>query len=289
MFADVQMWYTGQTVRHRTHAEMPIPSSCRWQNAASRRRATNRERCHMLPPPDHSGLALGASLDVTAGASAGAPARLLKPTRPAFDIVAITASLGGLDALGRVLGALPPDFPVPILVVQHLSARYPSHLAELLGRRCALPVIWTPPGQRLRGGEVYIAPPDWHILVGSAHTVHLAQTPRVQYVRPSADVLFESVAAIYRERAIAVVLTGMCNDGAQGAHAIKRAGGRVFTQDAATSKAFGMPRATITTGCVDFVLPLAAIAPALVAFTMVPGAAALLSRSTRASANLIRR
>lgn len=201
----------------------------------------------------------------------------------AFDIVAMTASLGGLDALSRVLGALPPDFPVPILVVQHMSARYPSHLAEILSKRCMLPVTWTYPGQRLYGGGVYVAPPDWHLLVGAGGAIQLSRQPRVQFVRPSADVLFESVAAIYRERAIGVVLTGLCNDGAYGASAIKRAGGRVLTQDRATSKAFGMPQATITTGCVDFVLPLPTIAPALVALTMVPGAASLLSRTMRAS------
>lgn len=202
------------------------------------------------------------------------------PTR-AFDIVAMTASLGGLEALTRVLGALPPDFPVPVLVVQHMSARYPSHLAEILSRRCMLPVTWTHPGQRLRGGGVYVAPPDRHLLVGAGGVVQLSRRPRVQFVRPSADVLFESVAAVYRERAIAVVLTGLCNDGARGANAIKRAGGRVLTQDRGTSKAFGMPQATIITGCVDFVLPLPTIAPALVALTMVPGAASLLSRTAR--------
>ena len=201
----------------------------------------------------------------------------------AFDIVAMTASLGGLDALSRVLGALPPDFPVPILIVQHMSARYPSHLAEILSKRCMLPVTWTFPGLRLRGGGVYVAPPDWHLLVGVGGAVQLSRQPRVQFVRPSADVLFESVAAVYRERAIGVVLTGLCNDGARGANAIKRAGGRVLTQDRATSAAFGMPQATITTGCVDFVLPLPTIAPALVTLTMVPGAASLLSRTASAA------
>lgn len=203
----------------------------------------------------------------------------------AFDIVAMTASLGGLNALSRVLGALPPDFPAPILVVQHLSAGYPSHLAEILSHRCMLPVTWTYPGQRLQGDVVYVAPPDQHLQVGVGGTLQLSRQPRVQFVRPSADVLFESVAATYCERAIAVVLTGLCKDGAHGANAIKLAGGRVLTQDRATSKAFGMPQATISTGCVDFVLPLPMIAPALVALTMVPGAASLLARTMRAASS----
>lgn len=196
----------------------------------------------------------------------------------AFDVVTMTASLGGLAALAHVLGGLPADFPVPVLVVQHLSARFPSHLVELLAPRCALAVTWAEPGRLLRRGVIYVAPPDQHLLIGRTHNVRLTRQPHVSFVRPSADVLFESVAAAYRARAIAVVLTGTGRDGARGAGAIKRAGGRVLAQDEATCAAFGMPRAAITAGCVDFVLPLATIAPALVALTMVPGAAALLDR-----------
>lgn len=203
------------------------------------------------------------------------------PSGRAFDVVAMAASLGGLDALSCVLGALPPDFPMPVLVVQHLSARHPSHLVELLGRRCSLTVTWACHGQFLRPGMIYIAPPDRHLLASRARMVRLAQTPHVEFVRPSADVLFESVAAVYRARAIAVVLTGTRRDGARGAGAIKRAGGRVLVQDEATCAAFGMPQAAIAAGCVDFALPLPAVAPALVALTMVPGAAALLDRSSR--------
>lgn len=194
----------------------------------------------------------------------------------AFDIVAIATSLGGLNALTEVLPALPKSFPVPILVVQHLSARFPSHLVEILNRRSALPVTWARTGEQLRHGTVYVAPPDQHLLIGIAHSALLSSSPHVQFARPSADVLFQSVAATYRERAIAVMLTGTRRDGAAGVLAIKRAGGRVLAQDAATSAAFGMPQAAIATGCVDFVLPLRTIAPALVALTMVPGAAAYL-------------
>lgn len=223
--------------------------------------------------------------DAAAPSSTSSPARLPHASRAQrpFDVVAITASMGGLDALSQVLGALPPDFSLPILVVQHLSARFPSQLVDILDRRTVLPVTWAQPGRLLRPGVVYIAPPDWHLLVGSARSVHLSQRPPVQFVRPSADVLFESVAASYGERALAVVLTGSRSDGARGAEAIKRAGGWVLAQDAATCVVFDMPRAAIATGCVDFVLPLPTIAPALVALTMVPGAAALLGRQRRAA------
>lgn len=200
----------------------------------------------------------------------------------AFDVVAIASSLGGLEALTAVLGPLPKDFAAPILVAQHLSARFDSHLVELLQRRCALDITWARSGQLLRRGAVYIAPPDQHLVVGPAHTARLTQGPHAQFVRPSADVLFASVAAVYRQRAIAVVLTGLRNDGASGVRAVKLAGGRALAQDEATCAAFGMPQAAIATGCVDFVLPLQTIAPALMALTMAPGAAALLNRPSRA-------
>lgn len=211
--------------------------------------------------------------------SAGRGAR----SERAFDIVAMTASLGGIGALSHVLSTLPPNFPVPVLVVQHLSARFPSHLVELLGRHCALGITWARRGQLLHPGMIYVAPPDYHLLVSHAHMAWLSQSPHVEFVRPSADVLFESVAAAYRERAIGVVLTGMGRDGARGVRAIKRAGGRALAQDEVSSAAFGMPGAAIATGSVDFALPLPTIAPALVALTMVPGAAALFDRPARAA------
>jgi two-component system, chemotaxis family, protein-glutamate methylesterase/glutaminase len=200
----------------------------------------------------------------------------IRPDLPAFDIVAMAASLGGLEALSQTLAALPPNFAAPVVVVQHLSARFPSHLVEILSKRTALTVVWARPGHLLRRGVIYVAPPDRHLLISPYHSIRLGQGPPIHFVRPSADALFASVAEAYRERAIAVVLTGSRADGASGARAIKRQGGRVLAQDAATSRAFGMPGAAIATGCVDFVLPLAKIAPALVALTMAPGAAALL-------------
>jgi two-component system chemotaxis response regulator CheB len=195
----------------------------------------------------------------------------------AFDVVAIAASLGGLNALSHVLAPLPADFPAAILVAQHLEPRYPSILAEILDRRTALPVAWARQGDRLRAGHVSIAPPDHHLLVMPDRTLALSQSPKVRFVRPSADMLFASVAATYQDRAIGIVLTGSGRDGAHGVEAIKKHGGRVLVQDAATASAFGMPGAAIGTRCKDFILPLRTIAPALVALVMVPGAAALLN------------
>ncbi len=195
---------------------------------------------------------------------------------PPFDIVALAASLGGIEAFRAVLAPLPADFPAAVVVVQHLSARYPSTLAELLSRYTALPVQWAAPGQRVCPRTVYVAPPDQHVLVTLDGILALSRTPHVQFTRPAADPLFASVAAAYGKRAVGVVLTGMGRDGAAGIRAIKSHGGRVLIQEAGTARARAMPQAALATGCGDFALPLAMIAPALLALVMAPGAATLL-------------
>ena len=182
----------------------------------------------------------------------------------AFDIVALAASAGGLRALSRVLAALPVDFPAVIVVVQHLDPRYRSLMADILGRRTPLRVKQAEEAEQASPATVYIAPPNRHLLVNSDGTLSLTQSERVHFLRPSADLLFESVAASYRERAIAVVLTGTGSDGAMGVQAVKKMGGTVIAQDEASAEFFGMPSAAIHSGSVDFVLPLDEIPPALV-------------------------
>jgi two-component system chemotaxis response regulator CheB len=125
-----------------------------------------------------------------------------------FDIVAIAASAGGLSALSHVLGGLPADFPAPIAVVQHLDPHHRSLMAEILGKRTPLQVKQAEEGDKLRPGWVYIAPPDYHLLVNQDGTFSISQSERVHFVRPAADLLFESMANSYGEQAIAVVLTG---------------------------------------------------------------------------------
>ncbi|WP_026731982.1 chemotaxis protein CheB [Fischerella sp. PCC 9605] len=179
-------------------------------------------------------------------------------------IVVMTASAGGLKALSQILSKLPEDFPAPIAVVQHLAPHYASMLAEILSKRTPLVVKQAEAGDKLYPGTVYIAPPDQHLLVNpDAATLSLSHEKKVRHVRPAGDVLFQSAAASFCERAIAVVLTGMDSDGAAGAQAIKNMGGIVIAQDQATSEFFAMPQAAIRTGVVDFILPLDAIAPAL--------------------------
>jgi len=181
----------------------------------------------------------------------------------AFDVVALAASAGGLNALTHVLAALPPDFPAALVVVQHLDRRHRSVMADILARKCRLPVKEAAEGEHLQAGRAYIAPPDRHLLVTPDHSVSLTQTELVHFVRPSADLLFESVAASYKERAIAVVLSGSGQDGAMGVKAIKKMGGTVIVQDAKNAEFTGMPEAAQATGKADFVLPLDDIAPAL--------------------------
>lgn len=183
----------------------------------------------------------------------------------AFDVVAIASSAGGLNALSQTLSPLPADLPAAIAIVQHVDPRHRSLMADILSRRTALSVKQAEDGDVLRSGAVFIAPPDNHLLVNHGGALSLSQSELVHFVRPSADLLFESVAASYRERAIAVVLTGSGSDGAMGVEAVKKMGGTVIAQDEATSEFPSMPNAAVQTGKVDFVLPLDEIPSALVA------------------------
>jgi two-component system chemotaxis response regulator CheB len=183
--------------------------------------------------------------------------------RPSFEIIAFASSAGGLKALSHVFAALPADFPPSIVVVQHLDPRHRSLMADILKRRTNLVVKEAEEGETLRPGTVYIAPPNKHLLVNPDATLSLSQSELVHFVRPSADLLFESVAGSFKERAIAVVLSGTGADGAMGVQAIKKVGGTVLAQDEASAEFFGMPRAAFETGCVDFVLSLGEIPGAL--------------------------
>jgi len=192
----------------------------------------------------------------------------------AFNVVALAASAGGLKAISTVLSALPADFPAAILVVQHLDPNYPSQLPEILSQRTALQVKPAATGDVLRPGTVYVGVPAQHLLVGPNGTLLLSSTPKMNFVRPAADKLFMSVAATYKSRAIAVVLTGSNSDGALGVLSIKKHGGMAIAQDESTSEFFDMPGAAIATGKVDLVLPLEAITSRLVHMVMSEAVAA---------------
>jgi two-component system chemotaxis response regulator CheB len=147
----------------------------------------------------------------------------------ARSVVSIGASAGGIDALQRLMRELPQDLPAAICVVLHIPASSHSLLAQIIARQTRLPVSQAMAGERLRAGHVYVAPPDWHLLVRSGH-IRLDRGPKENGVRPAIDPLFRSVADAYGERAVAVVLSGSLNDGAAGAAAVAAAGGAVLVQ-----------------------------------------------------------
>jgi two-component system chemotaxis response regulator CheB len=182
-------------------------------------------------------------------------------------VVALAASAGGLAALSQILSALPADFPAPVLVVQHVDPHHRSWLAEILSRRTGLRVTQVRGGERAVAGTVFLAPPGHHLLLAADGVLSLSDTLRVRFVRPSADVLFASLAESWDGGAIAVVLSGTGRDGADGVRAVKSRGGTVIVQDAASSEFFGMPDAAIQTGTADHILPLGAIAPTLMELT----------------------
>lgn len=172
-----------------------------------------------------------------------------------FGIAAIGASAGGVNAITSVLAELPEEFPAPIVIVQHIDPTYECSLAEILQWRCKMKVKEADNGEALTPGIVYIAPPNKHMLVNNGK-IALTITERVHFVRPSIDILFNSVATNFGDRAIAVVLTGTGKDGSAGIKAIKDLKGITIAQDEKTSKNFEMPRAAIDTGAIDFILPI---------------------------------
>lgn len=187
-----------------------------------------------------------------------------RPPAGPFDILAVASSAGGITALRLLLGALPPGFAVPVVLVQHLDPRHETVIAEVIGRHTALTVKLAEADETIKTGVVYVAPPDHHLLVNASRTLSLSQSALVHFVRPSADLLFESVAGAYGSGVIACVLTGTGSDGAMGVRAVKACGGTVIAEDPSTAEFSGMPEAAVATGDVDFVLPLDEIADVVI-------------------------
>jgi two-component system chemotaxis response regulator CheB len=180
------------------------------------------------------------------------------------SMVALAASTGGPGALRTVLDALPYDFPAPVLIVQHLSPGFLAGFAEWLGTTCRLPVKVAVEGDTLTRGKVYIAPEDRHLTVTTQGLVHALSDAPFDGFRPSASVLFESVANVYGRSVVAAILTGMGRDGVHGLRRIRELGGRIIAQDEQTSSVWGMPAAAIDEGLADFVLPISLVSAKLV-------------------------
>jgi len=196
-----------------------------------------------------------------------APAKPLNRLPQRVDCLLIGSSTGGPQALTAVLKSLPADFPVPIVVVQHMPPVFTRHLANRLNQECALEVHEASAGMTLRPGHVLIAPGDYHLELcrqGTAVKTVLTQGPPENSCRPAVDVTFRSAAALYGPGSLAVVLTGMGQDGLRGGEHLVRAGGKLLAQDEATSVVWGMPRAVAQAGLTEMVLPLDSIASELI-------------------------
>ena len=180
----------------------------------------------------------------------------------AFEIVVIGASYGGLSALQTILSELSPELCLPVVIVQHRKKDGDDGLCEYLKKRSPLPLSEPNDKDNVEPGRVYLAPRDYHLLIEESHFALSTESP-VAFARPSIDVLFESAADVYHERAIGVILTGANRDGASGLAKIKALGGIAVVQEPESAESRVMPDAAISAAKVDRILPLAGIAPFL--------------------------
>ncbi len=192
-------------------------------------------------------------------ASAVARVAVPRPSQASYDVVAIGASTGGIHALSQLLGALPATFQLPILITQHLPASFMPYFAAQVAVLARRPCEVATDRLRLRAGRIVIAPGDAHVrciaLPDGTVAIRLSTAPAASGCLPSVDPMFESLATAYGPRALAVVLSGMGRDGAEGARCVAEAGGAVVVQDEASSVIWGMPGAVAAAGHAQAMLP----------------------------------
>ena len=185
----------------------------------------------------------------------------------ATEVVCISTSTGGPKALVRVLSALPAEFPLPILVMQHIPEGFATQLAETLSSHARLPVRVAVDGELVEPGTIWLAPGDYHMGVVRDRTrirLRLDQGPKINNCRPAGDFLLGDAVQVWGGAVLSVVLTGMGRDGEQGSYAVREAGGMVIAQDEATSVVWGMPGAVARAQLAHQILPLDEIAHAIV-------------------------
>jgi two-component system chemotaxis response regulator CheB len=182
--------------------------------------------------------------------------------RSKFKAIVIGVSSGGVQALKLLLGRLPVNFPLPVLIVQHISPDAGNGMAKLLDNLCAIRVKEADEQEPIEPETVYLAPPNYHLLVERGGLLALSADPPVSYARPSVDVLFESAAAVFGPALIGIVLTGANYDGSEGARTIKKSGGTVIVQDPKDADTPQMPLAAIGATQPDYIVALAEM-PAL--------------------------
>jgi two-component system chemotaxis response regulator CheB len=187
-------------------------------------------------------------------------------TTPDLWLVTIAASAGGIEALQKLLAALPRDLPAAVVVVQHRRPHpRESYLNRIFARVTSMPVVTADHDQPILPGKVYVARSDLHLTVSPDRRFSYVDGTKVRFLLSAANPLFASAAAAFENRLIAVVLTGSGNDATDGVQTVKGHGGVVIAQDPRTALNSGMPLAAVESGAVDYVLPLEAIAPALTA------------------------
>jgi two-component system chemotaxis response regulator CheB len=227
-------------------------------------RVAGQSAAAATPAPPAYGSAVPA-----AGARPIAPSLKLRP-----KVVVIGVSTGGPTALAAMLPSFPTSFPLPILLVQHMPPLFTRLLAERLDAACQLMVEEASEGDAVEAGKILIAPGDFHMKVasrGGVIRVCLDKSPRQNSCRPAVDALFASAAELYGGAVLAVVMTGMGQDGLHGVKLLKARGARVLVQDEASSVVWGMPGAVVNAGLADRVLALDEVVPEILSITGIAG------------------
>jgi len=184
--------------------------------------------------------------------------------RENFKIIGIASSTGGPKTVRKILSKLPVDFPIPIVIVQHISEGFIKGLVDWWNNECAIQIQEGRDGEKLRNGVVYVSPSFVHMTVTKNGRIKLEDTPPVGGHKPAANVLLSSVAEAFPKTSIGIILTGMGDDGALGIKAIKDRGGFTIAEDEASCAIFGMPKVAIEMGVIDKVLPLDEIADEII-------------------------
>jgi two-component system chemotaxis response regulator CheB len=185
-----------------------------------------------------------------------------------YEAIVVGVSSGGLKALRFIFSLLPSDFVVPIIVVQHIGPRSENTWIKLLNDCSNISIKEADEKEKVGTGHIYVAPSNYHLMIEKDKTFSLTIDERVNFARPSIDVLFESAAEVYREKLIGIILTGSNNDGAKGVKRIKECGGLVIIEDPETAESSYMPASAISLVQPDYILPLNQISELLLKITI---------------------